>query len=1009
MIFLLLFFLLVAPPVGAVDVRLPVPEIPGNGIDDDLNGTIDPAVANVWTASGANYYVEGESCVKGGNIATVSGDDTASNSSYVHLPLTNHFSTGQIQCPGTTLTNDTYYVWALVRNPGSAKRIWWNSSVIGRYPDNATLGATIPQCEKFCWMALGRADTLENFRLLQNGTAQGTVALSGAAQLYIATEPGIQIDRIVISPDINTDPASVEAVGGGTFAYEWLDIGTDTMPNAADNGVIDAVWARVPAVTYTGTNTGLTVMPTTRCVWDKDASPKRFACLHTYTLANLTSTQTVDDSDLSGDTAFYAYFKFSNLDRERDTDTYQLGVNMNATQALLDASWPSGTYDTTHDFANCSKGRSYTANVLVIEVACDLPAVTNDQSFLLHFLGNERVTGTATTRWLAFSNLSNPADINGWGVAKLSTTSIPGGADETAPTVNNCTSLNIGTTTFDAQCDINEGGTAFVRYDTDNDGAVSGADMVQTSSVNCSGATCTINISGQTAGAHLEWAMTVTDAAQNAGTSAVIDVDMASGNERYVSVSGSGTEAGTSCADTNDTTRCPISQIGARATAGETWIIKDGTYTATSSSTALTVNCASNGTGAGNGTQSNPVIVKAENERLAYIKSNGQVPPVLFENCSWWVVEGLRAGSQDRSQQTASLGHFFCRSESCSNFVLRRNLVHTNNRYGNNGMLGGGFHNSLIEENEVYDFHRNGLTCESGSICRRNYVNSRSRDDIAGGFPSGWTDTGDESINAYPGSNTIVENNIAENGGAGYQVNASDTTVDNRFYGNIAYTQRRGVGITARGNTLAKMPRSTYFENLVVVDSGTSAGFEVQAAKDTRCDNCSIINNSGHGFYADNANANFVGDGVHTFYADNSLSWDNSGTGFFMVGLDDFLIDFPNSFANGTAFNPVASNPDITNELTVDPSLGGCFAFIRDASPMKGAGKGGADIGANILYATENGVLTTKKFWDSSTGNVAAQFIGATVNDADLNTETNGLADFGSRFNAACASWPAGY
>jgi len=43
---------------------------------------------------------------------------------------------------------------------------------------------------------------------------------------------------------------------------------------------------------------------------------------------------------------------------------------------------------------------------------------------------------------------------------------------------------------------------------------------------------------------------------------------------------------------------------------------------------------------------------------------------------------------------------------------------------------------------------------------------------------------------------------------------------------------------------------------------------------------------------------------------------------------------------------------------------------------MKGAGKNGADIGANIIYRYEDGILTDQKLWDQTTGQFPC---GATV------------------------------
>jgi hypothetical protein len=66
---------------------------------------------------------------------------------------------------------------------------------------------------------------------------------------------------------------------------------------------------------------------------------------------------------------------------------------------------------------------------------------------------------------------------------------------------------------------------------------------------------------------------------------------------------------------------------------------------------------------------------------------------------------------------------------------------------------------------------------------------------------------------------------------------------------------------------------------------------------------------------------------------------------------------------------------------------------------MKGAGDNGADIGANIVYRTENGVLTHAPLWDPATGAFPCGAVVPGINDGAracrnlherLNVNTNG-------------------
>lgn len=58
-----------------------------------------------------------------------------------------------------------------------------------------------------------------------------------------------------------------------------------------------------------------------------------------------------------------------------------------------------------------------------------------------------------------------------------------------------------------------------------------------------------------------------------------------------------------------------------------------------------------------------------------------------------------------------------------------------------------------------------------------------------------------------------------------------------------------------------------------------------------------------------------------------------------------------------------------------------CIVFVPEKSPMHGLGLDGQDIGANILYRYENGVLTEEPLWDPETGAFPCGVPVAKVND----------------------------
>jgi len=478
----------------------------------------------------------------------------------------------------------------------------------------------------------------------------------------------------------------------------------------------------------------------------------------------------------------------------------------------------------------------------------------------------------------------------------------------------------------------------------------------------------------------------------------------------YISPSGSDSNSATSSTSPWKTFGFAVPRLRA----GDTLILKNGTYNA-SNSGYLNVAC---GTNAVNGTASQPVTIRAETERQAWISSNGLNNPVILRNCSYWIMQGLRISTADNINSKSNGGGNVL-LYNMSNFTFRRNLLQYNNRYLNGAILSTetAMTNSLIEENEFYDYHRNGLSIGIGSnnnVIRRNYMNSRGRVDIAGGYASGPPTGGDSGVACYPCSSNIFENNIVERVSAGFDMIAAGSTNNNRLYGNIALNTWRGANLGARGDTDARMPHSNYFKDFVAVGS-SEWGFSSVSSKDSRCDNCTLINNGGGLRGAGTTNVGEKGDLVYSIFSDNTLAYNNNTNGNINRGLDidtsigswTFTIDYMNSYGHGTNFFPAASNPAIANEKTIDPKLGTCKVWIPDNSPMKRVGKNSADIGANILYRYENGVLTNQPLWNPSTGEFTGGAIVPGVNDIAglsrfdvhkrLNVNTNGC------------SFPAGY
>ena len=258
-------------------------------------------------------------------------------------------------------------------------------------------------------------------------------------------------------------------------------------------------------------------------------------------------------------------------------------------------------------------------------------------------------------------------------------------------------------------------------------------------------------------------------------------------------------------------------------------------------------------------------------------------------------------------------------------------------------------------------------------------IASRNHPDIAGGYASENTTGGEVCVSIYPGSNNIVENSISDGNQTLFDIQATSTSDGNALLGSISRNGYYGVVIKARGSTDPLMPHGTIVKNVVVINA-SSPGLYSRSAKGTRCDNCSFWDGSMNGLLADK-DTSYPGDGNYSIFSDNSLAVNNASTGFRVTNdVATWTIDTPNAYSNSTNYSP-SSSPNLINNSENDPQVGSCKVYIPDGSSMKNAGKNGKDIGANVLYRYENGVLTGQRLWDPGTGKFPCGAIVGGVND----------------------------
>lgn len=490
---------------------------------------------------------------------------------------------------------------------------------------------------------------------------------------------------------------------------------------------------------------------------------------------------------------------------------------------------------------------------------------------------------------------------------------------------------------------------------------------------------------------------------------AVLCVLPASATTYYISTSGSDYNPGSLAYPWKT-----FSHATSRLRPGDTLIVRDGTYTG-SNSGYIRVSCGSSGQ---NGTATYPITIQAEHERQAFVKGNGSANPVTLQHCSYWQLVGLHLEDGDYPHSPTNTNSVI-ELDWDSYLTFKRNILAHNNRYFNTHLVNGYYASHiLLEENEFYYYHRHAVNFSYGgyNVVRRNYFNSRYYADIPGGRVSEVPDRGDSAISLYPDHDSIIENNIAENGEdmmdieAAFVPYASD---NEKFYGNISLGDEYGVLDKARGSSDGYTAHNALYQDIVIINPRYVGAYWRSAASAT-CSHCSFIVTGSSpisNFIADR-DPRDIGSGSYAVNVNNSLAINAT-----QVGSYGFFVNTASggywsgglnkAHAYNNYVNVSARGLSQVNISSYNPYLGACLVWIPNSSPLKGAGSNGTDIGANVLHRYQNGVLTTARLWDAVTGQFPH---GATVRG--LNDVAGSSAfDVNLRLhvNSSGCSFPSGF
>lgn len=460
---------------------------------------------------------------------------------------------------------------------------------------------------------------------------------------------------------------------------------------------------------------------------------------------------------------------------------------------------------------------------------------------------------------------------------------------------------------------------------------------------------------------------------------------------------------------------------------GDTLILLNGTYTL--QSTGLPEIICSGSGNAVSGTSAAPITIQAQNERKAFLQSDGSTSALYMRYCSHWRISGLSAASADFADaQNVKHNDVFSINDS-SEILLDRLLGAHNNRYFNSHIFTiDASKNILILECEAYFFHRHGFDVfKSHDVTiRRSYANSRGYEDLPGGFPSD-RPGGDESFVFYHSSNSIIENSIAEFEARGFEIHGGQTSDglpgghNNKVLGSIHLNGHYGAEIDSREvDGVIRTAKNNLYKDFLILNADSSA-FQLLSSQRARIENITIYNAKSSGIRASDTKpaepfCNKMPGGC-SFTVTNSLIFNNEDTGVKIAFPDlyHWLVEYSNVFSNGSGDFSVAENISdnegfVRNSLSITPTKIGltgnqAIVYIPADSNMKGAGKNGADIGANILNRYENGILTCQPLWNPATGAFPCGAVVAGINDL----AGSSCFDVHERLNVNANTMPANY
>jgi hypothetical protein len=757
LIFLLLVLLCLPLAVQANPKRVLTPEVPGDGVDNDGDNTVDesPATAIVEDAevSGA-FHAHFMDCDKVNfeNVADVTFPDEIR----VQPTAGSTFYNAQMLCYAPSVAAATYKIHLFYSSPAGARAVWLSSSVMGTPQNN--VATILPATNTPQWQQVILTGSNANFRdRVNGGSAQTIVHAGGALQLWVKAEGDVRFACAYLT---TSDAPTLTCPDEGPVDpplladYEMLELGSASVPTAWNSAAFD----NANELQFAGTVSGSPATCTVKALWHDTTTDRMYFSINCADTDDETVHVANDSASMpAGDEDRVDIRWRGDLTQTFDTDTYMVIGNL--TPVYFDADW-SGVSNARNSAVNLNT--TVVKNVVAstswnLFIAVDIGSnITADTIGLFNAAVVDKDSGVANAiRYFHGTGLTSMAQ---WGTVKWSATEVVVDADVTAPVVTN-QDIPVGTveqTSFIMTADTSEAGTCRMRVGAVTSGQYELTPVTSGQSIN---GACSVAKTNLVAGITYYAVIDVIDAAGNIGTSGEESVmtdapDPPQNCTHFASPTGTGNGLTVS-------TPYKISNFtqSTHAAPNAVLCLADGTYTGIEGMIQPTAGK--------NGNNLAPITVKALNDGDVFINGQTARRPINLVDNDFWVIEGINVGNSGPLNVISPVIHV---QKGSSDNTFRR-VCAWNAAPGTNSaiwQLSGP--NTLVEDSCAFGTGRKGFTNSQGGndvTVRRSFAIWKSHDYTGPNMPFS---------NVYDSYGAIFENNIA-------MWNGADNGAPNQPYG----------------------------------------------------------------------------------------------------------------------------------------------------------------------------------------------------------------------------------